>query len=217
MRQILTVALGAALLFGCSDDDDGDDLPPGDGAVRDATVGDASLDAAPNIDAGDAGLDGGAQRAAVTLESKSGSNTTGTATFSVVDGAVTLTLTVRGATPGLHGAHLHAVGDCSAANASSAGDHWNPEQHPHGSGTQDAGPSHLGDLGNVTVQADGVGTLTFSNPEWKLGDRSPWDVLGKALVIHADPDDLMTQSNPDAGVTPGKSGSRIACGVIEAD
>jgi Cu-Zn family superoxide dismutase len=146
------------------------------------------------------------------LASKSGSTVTGSATFTVSGGLVTLKLNVAHAEPGPRGVHIHQTGDCSDPNAANAGGHWNPDMHTHGSGAPDAGAtSHLGDLGNITIGADGAGTLTHSNPEWKLGDGSPFDVLGKAIVVHKNTDDLVTNAS-DAG--PGMSGARLACGVI---
>jgi Cu-Zn family superoxide dismutase len=147
---------------------------------------------------------GGQQQATTTLESRSGSSTTGTANFQEDGDQVTLTLVVSGATPGKHGAHIHENGDCSAADASSAGAHWNPTSKSHG--TPDAN-HHLGDLGNIEIGQDGKGTLTLSKTAWKIGDGSANDVVGKAVVIHAGEDDLMTDP-------AGNSGSRVACGVI---
>jgi Cu-Zn family superoxide dismutase len=144
--------------------------------------------------------------ATAALEARSSSTTTGTATFTEENGKVTLKLDVAGATPGQHGAHIHQVGDCGADDASSAGGHWNPEGHNHGAPT--AEDSHLGDLGNITVGQDGRGSLTISMADWKLGDGSTTDVVGKAVVIHASPDDLTSQP-------AGNSGARVACGVIQ--
>ncbi len=141
--------------------------------------------------------------ASANLESRSGSSVTGTGTFAEKDNKVTLTLDIAGATPGKHGAHIHETGDCSAPNASSAGGHWNPATKTHG--TPDPA-HHLGDLGNIDVGADGKGKLTLSR-EWTVGDGSATDVVGKALVIHASEDDLMTDP-------AGNSGDRQACGVI---
>ncbi|HZI13198.1 MAG TPA: superoxide dismutase family protein [Myxococcus sp.] len=146
-----------------------------------------------------------ANEATANLESRSSSATTGTATFKEEGGRVKLTLSVTGATPGQHGAHIHDVGDCSAPDATSAGPHWNPSAAPHGSPT--AAQHHLGDLGNIAVGQDGTGTLELSKPEWKLGDGSATDVVGKAVVIHAGQDDLVTDP-------AGNSGARVACGVI---
>ena len=147
---------------------------------------------------------GGGAQATSSLESRSSSTTTGTAVFEEDGDQVTLTLEVSGATPGKHGAHIHQTGDCSASDASSAGGHWNPTSHPHGP----ADPAHhLGDLGNIEIGQDGKGTLKLSKAEWKIGDGSANDVVGKALIIHAGEDDLVTDP-------AGNSGSRVACGVI---
>jgi Cu-Zn family superoxide dismutase len=143
-------------------------------------------------------------QATAALESRSGSNTTGTAVFEEDGDQVTLTLDVSGTTPGKHGAHIHQNGDCSAADATSAGDHWNPTSKNHGSPDAD---HHLGDLGNIEIGQDGKGRLKLSKKEWRLGDGSAQDVVGKAVIIHAGEDDLVT--NP-----AGNSGSRVACGVI---
>ncbi len=143
--------------------------------------------------------------ASANLESRSGSTVTGTATFTEEDGKVTVKLDVSGATPGKHGAHIHENGDCSAPDATSAGGHWNPSGVNHGA--PEASPHHAGDLGNLTVGEDGKGTLTLSSAEWQLDTGAANDVLGKAVVIHADEDDLTTQP-------AGNSGGRVACGVI---
>ncbi|WNG35323.1 superoxide dismutase family protein [Archangium violaceum] len=147
---------------------------------------------------------GGGAQATSSLESRSGSSTTGTATFKEDGDQVTLTLEVSGATPGKHGAHIHQTGDCSAPDASSAGGHWNPTSHTHGP----ADPNHhLGDLGNIEIGQDGRGTLKLSKAEWKIGDGSANDVVGKAIIVHAGEDDLVTDP-------AGNSGGRVACGVI---
>lgn len=145
------------------------------------------------------------QGSIVFIQSKSGSKVTGTAVLAKNGrGVVTLSLSVNGAPPGEHGVHLHEKGDCSAADATSAGGHWNPNNQPHGKpGT----PSHAGDLGNMTVDANGRGRLTFSNKDWKLGDGSPLDLLNHAIIIHEKPDDFTTQPT-------GNAGARLGCGVI---
>jgi superoxide dismutase, Cu-Zn family len=147
---------------------------------------------------------GGGAQATSSLESRSGSATTGTALFEEDGDQVTLTLEVSGSTPGKHGAHIHQTGDCSASDASSAGGHWNPTSRPHGPADAD---HHLGDLGNIEIGQDGKGTLKLSKAAWKIGDGSANDVVGKALIIHAGEDDLVTDP-------AGNSGSRQACGVI---
>jgi Cu-Zn family superoxide dismutase len=143
--------------------------------------------------------------ASANLESRSGSTVTGTATFTEGDEKVTVKLDVAGATPGKHGVHIHENGDCSAPDATSAGGHWNPSGVNHGA--PEASPHHAGDMGNITVGADGKGTLTLSSEDWQLGTGAANDVVGKAVIIHAAEDDLTTQPT-------GNSGGRVACGVI---
>ncbi len=212
MRSMVTAALSVVLLFGCGDDSD-DDTGSNDASVksdagsRDAGSVDASLDASRQ----DASVGG---RASALLVSKSNSSVTGNAIFEVRDGVVTLSVKVNGATAGKHGIHIHVNGDCSAPDASSAGGHWDPAATMHhGSGALDAGAGHLGDLGNITIGADGSGTLTLSKPAWTLGDGASTDIVNHAIVVHANEDDLSTQTG-DAG--PGNSGGRLACGVINA-
>jgi Cu-Zn family superoxide dismutase len=149
---------------------------------------------------------GGTSTATATIEAKSGNTTlAGTATFVRQNDETTLTLNVTGAPPGEHGAHIHETGDCSAADAASAGGHWNPMMHDHG--MPSAAVSHLGDLGNLTVKADGTGTLTIKKAEWTIEDGGDHDVMDKAIVIHEKVDDF--------GQPTGNAGGRIGCGVID--
>jgi len=146
------------------------------------------------------------KQAVAKLESRSSSTVTGKAVFTVDGAKVNLVLTVAGATPGEHAAHLHATGDCSAADATSAMGHFNPTMMDHG--LPAASPHHLGDLGNFTVAADGTGKLTFS-ADWSIGTGDPNDIVKKAVIVHAAPDDGVTQQ------PPGNAGARVACGVID--
>jgi superoxide dismutase, Cu-Zn family len=167
------------------------------------TPASTSATAAPDIDAG--GKVGAT--ASAHLEPRSGNTTlSGDAKFTQTTEGVKLVLHVTGASPGEHGAHLHEKGDCSDPEAKNAGGHWNPAGHKHGSPPPEA--SHLGDLGNISVAADGTGHLVISSMAWKVGNGSPEDVIGKAVVIHGGPDDLVTDP-------AGNSGPRIGCGVIK--
>ncbi|HEY6877178.1 MAG TPA: superoxide dismutase family protein [Polyangiales bacterium] len=145
--------------------------------------------------------------ASAQLEPKSGNTTLkGHVQFRATPVGVKLVLHVEGAPPGQHGAHIHEKGDCSDPEAKSAGGHWNPAGHKHGAPPPEA--SHLGDLGNLTVGEDGTGQLEVTSEAWKIGDGSAEDLIGKAVVIHGGPDDLV--SDP-----AGNSGPRIGCGVIQ--
>ncbi|MBL9037037.1 MAG: superoxide dismutase family protein [Archangium sp.] len=148
---------------------------------------------------------GSGPSAKLTLSPKSGSTTSGEAEFTRVGNEVRLVLTVRGATPGLHAVHLHEKPDCSADDASSAGDHWNPAASQHGELGHP--PYHLGDIGNLQVTPEGTGTLSLSTSLWTIGDGARTDVLDRSLVVHASSDDLTS-------APAGNSGGRIACGVI---
>ncbi len=143
--------------------------------------------------------------ATAALEPKSGSKTTGTAALTPLpDGSVQIVVNIANAAPGSHGLHVHATGDCSAPDASSAGPHFNPDNSPHGA--PDHPPHHAGDLGNIQVGADGTGTLTQTIKDATL-DQGARSLIGKAVVVHEQVDDLASQP-------AGNSGARIACGVI---
>lgn len=145
-------------------------------------------------------------KATARLESKSSSTVTGEADFTEKKGGVEISIEIKGAKPGQHGVHLHDKGDCSAPDASSAGGHFNPDNKAHGSPTVD--PHHAGDFGNITVNKKGSGKLKLTVKGLTVAP-GPNSVVGHALVIHADTDDLKTQP-------AGNSGARVACGVVQA-
>lgn len=123
---------------------------------------------------------------------------------------VRVTITVDGLPAGEHGVHVHTTGRCevSADGAfTSAGGHFNPDGRQHGL-ENPAGP-HAGDLPNMSVGADGRGTLTATTDRFTLseGGHTLFDADGAAIVVHADRDDL--RSDP-----AGNAGARIACGVL---
>lgn len=131
---------------------------------------------------------------------------TGSATFTESEGGVEIHVEVAGAPPGTHGFHVHEAGDCSAADFTSAGGHFNPAGVPHG-GPADA-ERHAGDLGNIEIDDSGAGHLALSSDLITVA-AGPTSVVGRAAILHADADDLESQPT-------GAAGSRLACGVIEA-
>lgn len=143
--------------------------------------------------------------AVATLEPKSGSKVTGSAEFTERSGAIEATISVMNAEPGQHGIHLHETGDCSSADAASAGPHFNPDGAAHGGPSHP--PHHAGDLGNVEVGPEGSGTLVLHLNDVTLA-AGPRSIVGRSVVVHEKADDLSTQPT-------GGSGSRIACGVIQ--
>lgn len=148
-----------------------------------------------------------APRANAPLKATKGNKTFGEATFEQVGNKVRVVIFVQGLKPGQeHGLHIHEKGDCSSGDGMSAGGHFNPHGKPHGhpSGAQ----RHAGDLpslkankagrANVQVDVDGI-TVT----------PGPSSIVGRAVIVHADPDDYKTQPT-------GNAGARLACGVITA-
>ncbi len=132
----------------------------------------------------------------------------GTLTFSEITGGVLVTGQVTGLPPHtVHGFHVHEKGDCSAPDGSSAGAHFNPTEVGHGS--VDAAPSHVGDLGNIEADDQGVAAVRVMKHGAALR-VGPAAVLGRAVIVHANPDDFTTQPT-------GAAGGRIGCGVIAAE
>jgi Cu-Zn family superoxide dismutase len=146
-----------------------------------------------------------AARASATIESRSGSTLGGTATFTEQKGGVLVEIVVHRAPPGWHAVHVHEKGDCSAADASSAGGHFNPASKSHGS--PHAPEHHAGDLGNLWVDAQGEGHHVLLMPDLTVQD-GPSSVRGRAIIVHTGVDDLVTQPT-------GNAGGRIGCGVIQ--
>lgn len=139
-----------------------------------------------------------------TIEARSKSKLAGTATFTPVEGGVKVLVNVTGAKPGKLATHIHEKGDCSAPDAKSAGEHFNPEKKPHG--MPDSAAHHIGDLGNMEVKADGTGTLEITAKGASLKEGDPNSFLGRALIVHEKVD--------DGGQPSGNAGGRIGCAVI---
>lgn len=146
--------------------------------------------------------------ALVRLESKSGSTATGELEFTISNGGVSIAGELGGLTAGSeHGFHVHEVGDCSAPDASSAGEHFNPHNAQHGPPTVAQSERHLGDMPNAVADENGRSVITAAIPGASLRDGGMNDLIGKAVVVHEKRDDYVTQPSGD-------SGARIACGVI---
>jgi len=142
----------------------------------------------------------------VTFEPKSESKVSGEGTFTEKNGKVTFTANFKGLKPGIHAIHIHEKSDCSAADGSSAGGHWNPTFKKHGKLGE--GEAHKGDIGNFSTDEYGNGTITITTPEWCIGcGDATKDILGKSLIVHQGPDDYVTQPS-------GNSGARVACSAI---
>ena len=153
-------------------------------------------------------LPGNVRQAEAALASASSSLVSGRVVLLPVPQGVRVTGTVGGLRPGgSFGFHVHERGDCSAVDASSAGAHFNPTGSAHGRSA--AGPHHLGDMDNLVADGDGLVQIDRVLGGVSLGTGAANDVLGKALIVHADPDDYRSQPS-------GNAGARLACGVIRA-
>lgn len=134
-----------------------------------------------------------------------GNSANGIVTFTQEEnGKVLIDADIAGLSPGLHGFHLHEKGDCSAADATSAGSHFNPTQQPHGDPNGTA--HHVGDLPMLYAGADGRAKLHVEMNTLSLHEGTD-NIIGKAVVVHQKQDDFSSQP-------AGNSGARVACGVV---
>lgn len=147
-----------------------------------------------------------AKEATITLAPASGSLVSGRLTAVPIAGGVRITGDIGGLAPNsTHAIHIHEKGDCSAADATSAGGHFNPAQQTHG--RVGSGPHHGGDMDNVVADANGVAHVDVRALGVSLGGGAT-DIGGRAIVMHASPDDYVSQP-------AGNAGARIACGVVK--
>ncbi|KAM7485138.1 hypothetical protein LguiA_001147 [Lonicera macranthoides] len=124
------------------------------------------------------------------------------------DGPTTVTGNLSGLSPGLHGFHVHALGD-TTNGCMSTGPHYNPAGKEHGAPEDEN--RHAGDLGNVTVGEDGCANFTIVDTQIPLvGSGS---IIGRAVVVHGDPDDL-GKGGHELSKSTGNAGGRVACGII---
>ena len=185
IASTLTLAAAIALLAGCAST----------GTPGDAT--DTAASAAKST----------ASRATVNLAPASGSLVSGTLTLTPMGDGVHITGEVGGLKPGdTRGFHIHEKGDCSAADASTAGGHFNPAAQAHGRSGH--GAHHAGDTDNIVADAKGVARIDAHVTGVTLGGGAANDIAGRAVIVHAAADDYTSQPT-------GNAGARVACGVIK--
>jgi Cu-Zn family superoxide dismutase len=146
----------------------------------------------------------GVDQLVATLDPVAESGVAGVVHFRATDSGVEVSAEIDGLNPGqMHGFHIHEFGDCTAADATSAGGHYNPGGDPHA--LPPAMPRHAGDLGNVQADESGHASFQITVDNITLaGPDNP--IVGRGLIVHAGTDD---GSQPT-----GAAGARIACGVI---
>ncbi|KAI0518706.1 superoxide dismutase [Cu-Zn] 4A [Dendrobium catenatum] len=124
------------------------------------------------------------------------------------DGPTKVTGVISGLKPGLHGFHVHGFGD-TTNGCLSTGAHFNPDGKEHGAPEDEN--RHAGDLGNVKAGEDGTATVEVSDLQIPL--TGPNSIIGRAVVVHADPDDL-GKGGHELSKSTGNAGGRLACGII---
>ena len=187
MMRTLGLAVAIALMAGC------------------ASSGTPTATAKPSSD--NAPAKSTASRATVVLAPASGSLVSGTLTLVPMGDGVHMSGEVGGLKPGdTRGFHIHEKGDCSAADASTAGGHFNPAAQAHGRSGH--GAHHAGDTDNIVANAKGVARIDAHVTGVTLGGGAGNDIAGRAVIVHAAADDYTTQPT-------GNAGARVACGVIK--
>lgn len=100
--------------------------------------------------------------------------------------------------------HLHEMGNCGDMGKDAHG-HWNPTDKQHGK--WGSGNFHAGDIGNISLNAQGEGSMELETDLWTIGGDAKTDILDKSVIVHSGKDDFTSQP-------AGNAGSRIGCGVI---
>ena len=178
----------------------------------DDTAGDTGIQMDPgmDMDAPDVTMDAAPAPLRATAELRDADNqVVGSVSFEETEAGVRLALDASGLPPGPRAFHIHQTGECTPPDFTSAGPHFNPSGAQHGMDNPQ-GP-HAGDMPNIAVADDGTVQFAIDNDRVTLapGPNSILDGDGSAVVIHASPDDNV--SDPS-----GNAGDRIACGVITA-
>jgi len=144
--------------------------------------------------------------ASANIEPASGSDVSGSVQFRQEHELVSIEGRLTGLKPGMHGLHIHETGDCSDPEAASADGHFAPDGHPHGSPDSLPRNSHTGDLGNILADHEGVAVFQKTHNEMRL-DTGEYTILKRAVIVHAEQDDLVSQPS-------GAAGKRVGCGVV---
>lgn len=142
-------------------------------------------------------------KAICVLYATEGSTVSGEVVFTQTGSGIHVSANIQGLSEGKHGFHIHEYGDCSAADGTSAGGHFNPQENQHGAPADEN--RHIGDLGNLVAGPDGVATLDYTDS--KLTFSGVNSIIGRGIIVHAAEDDLISQPT-------GNAGARVACGVI---
>ena len=122
-------------------------------------------------------------------------------------GTMKATIKISGRPNTINAIHIHENGDCSGADGKKAGGHWNPTDEEHGTWGSDE--YHSGDLGNIKTNSKGIGgeTIVDAQKRWTIGGSAVTNIIGKAIIVHEQADDGISQPS-------GNAGKRVGCGEI---
>lgn len=188
---------------GCSSDE----APDSEGDNTEASIGSSEGTTVTNAEMPD---DSTTVRVKAEMAELNDSGISGAVTMAHVGGALQVTYVLDGMPLGEHGIHIHENGSCEDGEdgtpGGAAGGHFNPDSSLHGASDQLPPARHVGDLGNIIINNEETAFGSFPDRIARLDGAN--SIVGRAVVIHAGPDDFVTQPS-------GNSGPRIACGVIE--
>jgi Cu-Zn family superoxide dismutase len=191
--RIVAIATLSLALAGCGTEQPATDQP----AVNEQAAG---TEAAANTS-------NAAEGAATASLRTAAGEARGQATATQAGDGISVRVEAMNMAPGTYAAHIHTTGRCDPPAFESAGSHWNPSSQQHGRDNPQ-GP-HKGDLPNLTIAADGQGTVEFTIPAASVtgGATAMLDADGAAMMIHEKADDYRTDPT-------GNAGARIACGTF---
>ena len=156
--------------------------------------------------AGCASMDSAGPGATAQLQPTRGNSVTGNVSFTQRGDKVVVIASVSGLKPNQeHGFHVHEKGDCSSGDGMSAAGHFNPKGNPHGHHSTPV--RHAGDMPNLKADAKGNAAITAELDVITVSE-GPTSVIGRGLIVHAQPDDYKSQP-------VGNAGARLACAVIQ--
>ena len=152
-------------------------------------------------------MESGGKAEAVLSGTNADTTVTGTVRFEETNGKVKMMLdiTVPKKANQSVAVHIHEHGSCGDMGKEAHG-HWNPTNASHGK--WGSASFHLGDIGNVSLDGSGKGTMELETDLWSIGGDSTKSILDRSIIVHGGVDDFTTQPT-------GNAGTRIGCGVIK--
>ena len=145
--------------------------------------------------------------AVAKIEQINQSEISGLAVFTKNKNGIKLDLSLKGKKNSTVAVHIHEGMECDRVDGKSAKGHWNPTDENHGS--WGSGSFHSGDIGNITMDKNGMGShvLIDTLGRWTIGGYWETNILDRSVIVHDGVDDGKTQPS-------GAAGSRVGCGII---